>query len=943
MLPLAGTTLAGESSTSRFAIMPFDVDGAALRLFSIAQSDRGHVPESAVQTAGLPTLRSTGFALVETTRQAEHEARVARARDRNTPAKLVGSPLTAENLVAGYRVDVLDKGQWRSLCQRRVRYTVGGIRIGHEAGQPGLLEEGYVRIDSATTGTRATDALYIHQTVARWDGWSLVVPRPDRVANPIVGSEPAQSFAVEVDLEPGSFPRLRFGREYQLRVRLADLAGGGLRRDQPGAGEEASRKFTHRRFEPLLAPELVPTAAYVDGASQERMVIRSDRGTSAAAYAAAHGYLATDLRYLFPAKSSLELAMQHPGTFDKALGPGVAPNEVRRQFNVAVRADKDVRDVDRATLTDGANSVKYFVIPESFPSVPWLADPGSRWIAVRVGSRPIDPETGNSGVTKGFDRTLSVWQGTWPDRVPIALRVEAAAAGCTARRSLSGDQCTFTIALGPAQQITVNIVSCPDINDVYPLLGVAYWAGASPTDPKHPVTNSIYRGANPLVTPPRTVTMVHAVQRPLKDPGGWFVAKREMGGTGARLDPSAFSIDVPSTGRLDLRAEWSDIEDVPPALPKKNTVVANVGSFDVAHKPPLLPPPRGAFPEIHHEFGDPRRRKVRYTVTAISRFSDYFDRILAQDPGACTVTATLDVTDVPSAIRPPAPAVRYVVPTFRWSRSGEGTDLIRSSRRGGGLRVLLERPWFVTGVDEALAVVAWPQASTNPTARERRHISLAGQDPLWTTATPAAIVNETHVRAAAAETVTLSELGKPVMAMINPLDLQANFDRDADCWFADLDLSPLAGASYFPFVRLALCRYQDNTADRGQRLSPPIQTEPLQLFPHRDLTVTREPGRARVVVSGTGPTGPPFTAIRAELQVFTGDPRAARDGLIGPSGWTVLNQATGRLNDNLNLDVPQTERRPLRIAVTEAESYPATTGPANRIVYADVITLPSST
>ena len=70
--------------------------------------------------------------------------------------------------------------------------------------------------------------------------------------------------------------------------------------------------------------------------------------------------------------------------------------------------------------------------------------------------------------------------------------------------------------------------------------------------------------------------------------------------------------------------------------------------------------------------------------------------------------------------------------------------------------------------------------------------------------------------------------------MVNPLDPEANYDEDTDCWFADIDLSPLAAASYRPFVRLALARYQANTADPDQRLSPPLAIEPIQLLPPRD-------------------------------------------------------------------------------------------------------------
>lgn len=717
-----------------------------------------------------------------------------------------------------------------------------------------------------------------------------------------------------------------------------------MRRDQPGT-EDATEKIVHRRFEPNPAPELVPTAPYVDGAGPHRMVVRTERGTDAAGYAAAHGYPAAELRYLFPPKSSFGLALQYQEAFSSAFGPNVALDEVRKQFEIATRADKDVADIAGARLENAPDgSGTYVVVPANppFPKPAWLPDPGTIWVNIQKRPRPTDPDTGYPGTADGFGsaESQSRWDGTWPDMEPIALRVEPAVKGCAIRRSPSVSRRTFTVSLGPAEQVTIDIPSCPPMGAV-PDLGIPHWAGATP-NASNPVNEAAEYGRNPLVSPPRTVTLVHAVQRPLAHPTGRFHAERHMGDTDAELKTQAFHIDVRSTGRIDILAEWDDVEDVAPARPTSRRVVANVGSFEIAHKPPLLTPPDGAFPPIRHEFGDARRRKVRYTVTAVSRFDEYFGRVTAQDPQACTVTGKLaEATDVASTTRPPAPEVRHVVPSVRWTRSVEGGGaVIRSSRSGGGLRVMLERPWFVTGADEALAVLAWPRSSASPTDRQRRHLSLAGRDPLQATTKPSAVLDDTHVRADVSGTVKPAELeGAPVVAVARHLDASSNYDEEADCWFADLDLSPLAAASYRPFVRLALARYQENTADPGQRLSPPLAIEPVRLLPPRDLVITRSAGRASAVLNGPGPTGPPFTTVRAELQAFAGDPRAARDGLIGPSAWTTLAQATGRLGDTLVLDLRPADSRPMRIAVTETESAPGAAGEPTGTVYADIAEL----
>ncbi|WP_172652939.1 hypothetical protein [Rhodococcus opacus] len=969
MLRLAGAGLPGDTSNPDFEFTQFDIDGAALRMVNIAQSDAGQVPSDALRTAGLPTLRSTGLALIQKNRIVEHLARVERASVRSTIEGIESAPLTAENLVAGYRVDVLDDGKWLPLCRRRVRYNVNGILIGHEAGRPGLLEEVYVRHDSATTGASGSGPLYIHQVVARWGGWGHAVRRPDRVIeseSPIArtNSPIRPSFTTEVEQDAGTLPRLRFGREYRIRVRLADLVGGGLRSSEVRRDEEWSNKLLYRRFEPLLAPELAPSSRYVDGAGANQMVIRSDRLTSVTDYSEPHDYARADVRYLLPPKSPLDLAIQHQiegvGVFDSALGPNAADAEVRRQFEIAKRADKDLGDMPGAD-TSGS----YVVVPEAHDAVslPWLADVAAYFTGLVLpdGGRPIDPSTGNEGATEGFrdsqgnNKFLWPWLGEWPDRLPIALRVEeadsSARTGCTALMQRTGNRRTFTVKLKQAEQVTLELFSGTD-EDFVPCLGVAHWGGIRqhhpPTDP---LFQHVYRGGNPMVTPPRTVTMVHAVQRPLSDPVGRFIALRAMGATDTVLDTqlnntATFSVHVPSTGSIDIRAEWTDIIDNPTEpKPKQVRQRANVGAFAIAHKPPRLRPPDGAFPVIRHELGDTRRRRVTYTVDATSRFRSFFDRITKEDPGACTVTGILNATDVPSSARPSTPKVRYVVPAFHWTRTMDTSGTIfRSSRRGGCLRVLLERPWFTTGPEEALAVLAW-QGSQLPNAKQLEMVTIAGRDPLWKSGVPPAVVGKSHfATAVATDSVVVPEIGATVAAVVSPIDPMKNFDPDAGCWFADIDLSPIAATSYFPFIRLALARYQAGTADPNQRLSPPIQTEPIQLFPQRDLTIKRTPETVVAVVADPNPAAARLNKIRAELQVFTGDPRTALDGPIGgPGGWNPLRQRTGVLGENLSLELPHSEGRPMRVSITESEMYSGDATRSTRIVYADNVTIPFPT
>jgi hypothetical protein len=925
LLPLAGTSVA-PSGNQRFELMPFDVDGAALRLVAAAGADSGGDPGDAAPPGALPALRTTGIALLERDRRQQHDKQLQRAARRATPQGLLSAPLTADSLLGGYRVEIWDEtaGQWFSLCRRRVSYTIGGVPVGRGTSGDGpheLVEEGWVRPGPVSTGAGATDALYLHQTVARWDGWSLVAERPDRVVDTedeALTTPAPPPFEAVVECDPGSLPWLRFGRVYRLRVRIADLAGGGLRAEEAGPGEQRTDRVTYHRYEPLPPPEILPTRAFAHGEGQDRLVIRSDRGTSVAAYAAAHGYRAFDLRHLLAPKCSLELAIRHDGLFDSAMGPDAPASELDRLFEIAKLTDRDLLAIPQAQVVEGGAEPPYVVLPEAVPLLPWAADPAADHIVLNTHPRPIDPDTGNPGTVDGENLPVfAEWQDAWPGLRPVSLRLVAAAAGCTV--SKSADERTFTVALGPAQQVTIDVPSCPVDRDVR-LFGIARWMGIDPEDKEDPGFQQIINGRNRLITPPRTITLVHAVQRPLSDPKGWLTAQREPGSTTALLRTGDLKTDIPSTGRIDIRAEWSDQGDVPPDRPA-TPHTAHVGSYTVEHDIPSE-----AIPPVRQEFGDTRHHRVTYSVTAVSRFQDCFPR-----PEECLASGVLQQpTDVPSTVRPPVPKLLYTVPAFRWTETTDGPSVVRW-RQSGGLRVFLDPPWFDTGDEEALAVLTWPNPQLPPPGL--RQLSLAGRDPIRETGAPPGVLGENHVVAPVRTRAQLPELGRTVGVAAYPI----RFDNQSDRRYADIDLSPVVSSSYFPFVQLALARYQPYTTTGVPSLSPVVRTEPVQLPPHRRLVVTRTGGQAAVLVEGLGPGDSAPNVIKTELQIL--DP-------TGSAGWTTLFRATSRLGRQHLLDIPAGVPGKARVVVQEFETHPpaastsgTTADGTGRLVYADIVPL----
>src|SRR5215210_6446219 len=91
----------------------------------------------------------------------------------------------AEDLVRGYRIDVLPDGgkaAWHSLCQRVGTYTFkNGDANSIEIRDEGFISTGVTQVpvkDEAEPD--AKPHLCLHESLCRWDGWSLSARRPGK-------------------------------------------------------------------------------------------------------------------------------------------------------------------------------------------------------------------------------------------------------------------------------------------------------------------------------------------------------------------------------------------------------------------------------------------------------------------------------------------------------------------------------------------------------------------------------------------------------------------------------------------------------------------------------------------------------------------------------------------------------------------------------------------
>ncbi|MEP6810778.1 MAG: hypothetical protein ABI992_11085, partial [Chthoniobacterales bacterium] len=289
-----------------------------------------------------------------------------------------------------------------------------------------------------------------------------------------------------------------------------------------------------------------------------------------------------------------------------------------------------------------------------------------------------------------------------------------------------------------------------------------------------------------------------------------------------------------------------------------------------------------------HEFNDTRYRRIEYWLDATTKFREFMPAHLLLDPDdGQTTDANIKVTGakvrtwVKSSAPPPAPDVLYVVPTFGWVRSGAGSD--RSSwRRGGGLRVYLNGPWNVSGYGEMLGVVLPPaNFSGNPDTLPEKYplknfVTQWGNDPIWLSPFVPGIAPKRANFALArnapdpdgkwlpsfapateadqppgAFAVTARSLpdlpGTASTVEVAPHDVF--FDDERKLWYCDIELS--WGAAYYPFIRLALARYQPASLE-GAHLSHIVLADFMPLLPDRwlNVTQTREPRTRHVRVFG---------------------------------------------------------------------------------------------
>ncbi|MCB8957620.1 MAG: hypothetical protein H6529_14220 [Nocardioides sp.] len=912
------TTSAGPDGAPvpDWPVVTFDVDGAAGALRDLQGSvarrraragAAGGLQQAALDPddVALPGRRSLGLQIVHRQRQQHLDDRAARGRARAHQGLDDADALTADDLVLGYRLDVSEPGgRWYSAMRRSATYLVDGEPIQAEP-----VEEGHIAAGAVVRGT--DNALRTDGVVVRWDGSRLGVParRPGTTPAPRPAAPHADmpyDFVWHHDVapdEPAGWRPLRFSLSYQLRLRVADIAGGGLEVGDVSSARYATDDVTYLRHEPVLPPEMPPPAGLLgtvpggDGAVEvdhdllgpggalDRLVIRSDPAGDEPLPA----YPANDSRVFLPPTATFELS-DWEGRLD---GDDVAAWRLARRALAAPRASAEARNGRQYT---------------------WLPDPAADQMAVTVLPVAADPVSGP---------TRERWALTpWPDYPGKTVRVVPS--GEMAPTVDFAQVGTATVAMPAGHRVRVEVSSAVKSEQF------ARFDAISDAVPNSAAHDAVVDGRHPVVTPARTVDVVHAVRRPLLAPAAVLQAERDIGATAAVVDDDAsprYGVDPHSTQQIDVTASWVEVVD------DGSQVVPTPVSMAL---PPLPVPVDGSpVASIRHDFGDTRHRSVSYRLDARSRYREFF---ATTDPDAAFVHSTpFDPIHVDSTARPPAPVVVSVAPAIRLEE-GSGTV----SRAPGLLRVELDGPWFVTGEGEQLGLVVPPAPGA---VLERLDggdelvadvgsplVTTVYRDPLHGTDGPRQ-VDSGGVAGAAGEPVVVTDLETGTPICVVPFDVTCVDGRRS----ADIDLGSLADETDRPMVRLALVRFQRHSL-RGLTTSPVVRTDLVGLLHGR--TVRARVEAAEPIFVGPGTTGDTLVVVQlggdpvsreVELRVEwcaaapPDDALTATTDVAGDAVWTVLASGSGPANPHTGdhgLTFTRQASGEHRLVVTEWDDLP---------------------
>jgi hypothetical protein len=833
------------------------------------------------------TILNPNVAEWAATRREAGRSALARVRDHVISTTLGDASLElyADDLVRGFTIDIQDvtdkRRAWASLCRRVVSYRIGDTTVKSDYADL-FFDEGHLEI--AAHGGADAKAHLVSDVIARIDGWSLVCPRPFELDDPQEIVRPLEdviTLAVnrpplwndklpDTERRKPRLPRLLWGHRYRVRACAQDIAGFDMAAQFPDDTERGDHvlEFEYRRVNPVALPRV------------GRPRTTAPVGTMGEAIEST------------PEPTELVLV---PDRVDRkgnnASGtPGKAPVRIgapRGSFQMAEAAGK----------LDG---MRFSAILELFErkesgggGVPAIPDyvPDPHVIGIEVQAGPDAPWGGfafNTGGAWADPRALDAVISLARPAADLEERIEKALLGKSSSTPAEWNR-FFGAAEIDRPPMQLPVIRIPiGIPTTIRFRGVMDQT-APGTDWLRPTAD----GANP---PGRAPAIAHAVgliptNTPLvrpriiraldvtKDAAGRLCALRTLESDWSPVH-LVYRVHEPSTGRVEVLAEWTDPRQKPLTTGLSTAygeTVSDVLVGDAIPSPSDDPPVHAPLPptmpertfETRHRLPDGRRRTVRYTLRAWTAFIAHFE---GGDPGSTAPGPILSneepgsefgsvLIHLPATHPPERPVLTDIVPTFRELpvRPRNHEMVVRHLR---GLRIYLGDTWCSSGDDERLAILAAPADGRDPA----KGVSAWGNDPLTDTrfAGDRRPLEFEH-RAANGEPAPAADTGHEIVqgyVLRDGLDrgrrvdlhhYQVHWDPDVGEWYGDVDLE--VPDVYRPHVNLVLARYQ-RLAAPGAELSQRLAAGFCQLLPSRTVTLWTDSFRSKLRVRVSGPMRP---------------------------------------------------------------------------------------
>ncbi len=586
----------------RFGLAQVDVDGGMHKTIMLAETIKGDHPnppqtphpEVFDPRATLPSLRSGGFTLYADDRGDKLLRSFARSKDFQIDGgKQASKSLFAEDLVHGYRLDIWDShtNQWHSLHRRDSVYTIEDQTFATTD------TEGFTQLAAAQPADNldkppAKD-LYVHESIARWAGWSLSVPFPGKV----LSSEPDPKLALvqssskqntpatpfkmttQFSVVSGSLPSLRFGRRYRVRARVVDICGNSLAldKDKPILEELSEKKalpqdqegFAYLRYEPVISPLVVlrDVKGITDPGSQvDRIVIRTYNCDPSLDNKAAD--LTANDRHILPPRVSVEMA-ERLGMLDDSTGK---LNPSHAMYDLLAAKDGAELNSSGKILIAGNPEQEFPLEPaERIDSLPYIPDVLAKGAALRdlpgapnysIGNvKPgADPEKpivytplDNPNPRPGSATLISFGgEGDWQTMLPFRLALSDGNVAPT----WDALNRVLTVSLPKGSCSVVPLSSYIQPDDLK-LMGIWQWLQEYIEQTKNGLIESntivsnildldiisnilqmAVEGGHWMLTPPRLLNLIHAVQQPLGIPEFTAIPVQHEPYDEAQLDPN---------------------------------------------------------------------------------------------------------------------------------------------------------------------------------------------------------------------------------------------------------------------------------------------------------------------------------------------------------------------------------------------------------------------